>query len=58
MKGDWDTHGATQWHICLHMTMERCEADMGSQVDMHIDTDAFTHTNQGVDHIRVDRIQT
>ena len=35
----------------LHIHMQLCKgggADVGSQVDMHICTDACTHSNQGV----------
>ena len=37
-------HRATEGHTCLHTTMQRGEADVGSQLDMHTCTDVCTHT--------------
>ena len=42
------THTATQGHQGFHITIQRSEADMVSQVDMYTCTDACTHFNQGV----------
>ena len=41
-------HSPTQGHPGFHITIQRGEADIVSQVDMYICTDACTHFNQGV----------
>ena len=44
-KGNWDTYSAMHGHPCLHITMQRSQTDIGSQVHMHNCTDACTHSN-------------
>ena len=39
---------ATQGHASFHITIQKSEADMVSQVDMYTCTDACTHFNQGM----------
>ena len=39
---------ATWGHTCICTTMQRSGADVGSQLDMHIYTDAGTHSRQGM----------
>ena len=47
--GDWDTN--TLQYRGTQVSIKLCigdGADMDSQVDINADTDAFTHSNQGV----------
>ena len=43
------THSAAHGLTCLHATMQRGGGvNMGSQVNAHTCTDAYTHCNRGV----------
>ena len=45
---DFDTHSVTQVHPCFHVSMQRGQPDIGSDLHMHTCTDACTHFNHDV----------